>query len=382
MSNGTQHSKAMQDWNTYQSVMAQEKHKINFQVAFVDMLDGNHLAALLLSQIVYWHLPDKSGGLTKLRVKKKGKLWLVKQRKDWWTEIRMNVRQVDRAMKVLKEKGYIEAEIHRFDNLTAQHIRLIPEKFMPDYLLAAGKLIEEEQIKDNITEQKKALRASTRLELQKSVTPGVTTNGNSINIDYITETTLNTKGDAGTSPARTKGSFASSLTSSEKLVSSQPSSQDQSFSHGSVPDNNMRNEQQHYSEDKRLLQAAEMALQEYYKGTSIAINENQIHKLAVIHDAFEQEYLEHFLFRDYPHRKMETLVKAYQGLIEFMELHDRDGLQISLDTYREMAVKYFRFTEDKGHNAGFEWFCNLEILRYRFHEVCADHGWNGFEPQD
>lgn len=95
---------------------------IDFKKIYVDVAE-DLVAGLLLSQIVYWNLPNKEGK-TKLRVKIDGELWLAKGREDWFEEIRISPKQFDRASKILLEKGIIEKKIKKFDGLATIHIKL------------------------------------------------------------------------------------------------------------------------------------------------------------------------------------------------------------------------------------------------------------------
>lgn len=103
---------------------------IDFKKAYVDLAD-DLIAGLLLSQIVYWHLPSKETGKTKLRVEKEGQLWIAKSRDEWWEEIRISPKQFDRASKILVQKGLIEKKLYKFDGRPIPHIRLIWENFLP-----------------------------------------------------------------------------------------------------------------------------------------------------------------------------------------------------------------------------------------------------------
>lgn len=100
---------------------------IDVKKIYVDMAD-DLVAGILLSQIVYWNLPDKEGK-TKLRVKKDGQLWLVKGREDWWDECRINPRQFDTAFKKLLDQGLVEKKVFKFAGNTRVHIRIIWENF-------------------------------------------------------------------------------------------------------------------------------------------------------------------------------------------------------------------------------------------------------------
>ena len=101
---------------------------IDFKTIYVDMAD-DLIAGLLLSQIVYWYLPSKKGG-SKLRVFKDGYYWIAKARHDWWDEIRVKTRQIDRAIAILEEKGIIVSHLYRFNNAPTTHIRIIKEGFL------------------------------------------------------------------------------------------------------------------------------------------------------------------------------------------------------------------------------------------------------------
>ena len=101
---------------------------IDFKRAYVDMA-GDLVSGLLLSQIVYWHLPDKQGRC-KLRVWKQGLLWLAKSASDWYDEVRITSKQATRALKILESKGIITKQIFRFNGAPTTHLRILPEGFM------------------------------------------------------------------------------------------------------------------------------------------------------------------------------------------------------------------------------------------------------------
>lgn len=92
-------------------------------------LAGDLVAGILLSQIVYWHLPSRNGGL-RLRVQHDGKYWLAKTRYDWWDECRISPRQFDRAIEILSSKGVVESHVYKFDGNPTKHLRLVSDQFM------------------------------------------------------------------------------------------------------------------------------------------------------------------------------------------------------------------------------------------------------------
>jgi hypothetical protein len=82
------------------------KDVIDFKRSYVDVAGGDLRAGVLLSQIIYWSLPDKAGKSNKLRVRKNERFWLVKTRKDWWAECRLRPREFDGAIALRKVFAY------------------------------------------------------------------------------------------------------------------------------------------------------------------------------------------------------------------------------------------------------------------------------------
>lgn len=91
---------------------------------YIALLDGDILAALMLSQIVYWYLPEKKTGKAKLRVPHEGKYWLAKSHKGWFDECGFSQDQTRRCLKVLKDRGIVEVKTFKFDGAPTVHVRL------------------------------------------------------------------------------------------------------------------------------------------------------------------------------------------------------------------------------------------------------------------
>jgi hypothetical protein len=102
---------------------------IDFKKVYVD-ISNDLIAGLLLSQIVYWHLPSKETGKTKLRVEKEGFLWIAKGREDWYEEIRITAKQYDRAIKMLEKLEIVEVKTFKFNSNPTKHVRLLWDKFL------------------------------------------------------------------------------------------------------------------------------------------------------------------------------------------------------------------------------------------------------------
>lgn len=94
---------------------------IDVKKVYID-LAGDLATGILLSQIIYWHLPSK--GKSKLRVEREGKLWLAKGRAAWWEECRITARQFDRSIQVLRDKGLLETRIFKFKGFPTLHVWL------------------------------------------------------------------------------------------------------------------------------------------------------------------------------------------------------------------------------------------------------------------
>lgn len=83
---------------------------------------GGLIEGTLLSRILYWFSEDKNGK-KKVRIFKDGHYWIAKQRKDWQDEIRITERQYDKAIKELKNRGFVELAKYKFNAMPTVHIR-------------------------------------------------------------------------------------------------------------------------------------------------------------------------------------------------------------------------------------------------------------------
>ena len=102
---------------------------IDVKRMYIDVT-GDLMAGVLLSQIVFWHLPDKQGQ-SKLSVERDGHRWLAKAREDWWDECRIAPRQMDRLLPLLEGKGLVETRTWKFSGSPTTHIRLVWSALLP-----------------------------------------------------------------------------------------------------------------------------------------------------------------------------------------------------------------------------------------------------------
>ena len=97
------------------------KRYIHTNVAYID-ITGDRIAADVLCRILYWFEPKENGKM-KISVVKNGEYWLAKSKSEWYDELRISRKQVDRALSILEEKGFIEKAIFRFDKTPTIHVR-------------------------------------------------------------------------------------------------------------------------------------------------------------------------------------------------------------------------------------------------------------------
>lgn len=128
---------------------------IDFKTVYVDMAD-DLMAGLLLSQLVYWHLPKKDG-TSRMRISKEGNLWVAKARTEWWAETRLKPRQVDRAAKILVKKGLVFTKRWRFNGSPTTHWRINWNAFLPSLKR------ESERWKKNCNSPKRKLQQTKAL---------------------------------------------------------------------------------------------------------------------------------------------------------------------------------------------------------------------------
>lgn len=100
--------------------MSKEQRPVAFRPEYFDIVQDIN-AALLMSQIHYWYMPDKNGG-SKLKVYRNGSFWLAKSHDEWFQECRLSRRQVDRALQRLEAEGLIRVEVFRFGGAPTRHI--------------------------------------------------------------------------------------------------------------------------------------------------------------------------------------------------------------------------------------------------------------------
>lgn len=118
-------------WNEFINNEKASLDTIDVKRIYIDMA-GDLVSGVLLSQIVYWHLPSKSGEV-RLTVEKDGKYWLAKKRDDWWDECRITPKQFDRSINVLEERQTVITQVFRYNGSPTKHIRINRDVFVAVY---------------------------------------------------------------------------------------------------------------------------------------------------------------------------------------------------------------------------------------------------------
>ena len=116
-------------------LMAQEREEkdiISFKRIFVKMCQGDTLAGLLLSQIVFWHTPNKQGK-SKLRIYRDGEYWIAKTREEWEQDTTINARRVDRLIDKLVDLGLLIKANYRFNGIKKRHVRIDKSNYIDAY---------------------------------------------------------------------------------------------------------------------------------------------------------------------------------------------------------------------------------------------------------
>ncbi|MEK5105007.1 hypothetical protein MKX83_24000 [Cytobacillus sp. FSL M8-0252] len=110
------------NWKSFINWEQTTKDTIDVKKTYIDISD-DFMSGVLLSQIVYWYLPNKEGK-SKLRVKKDGHFWIAKKVEDWHEEIRFSRRNYETAIKKLVEKEIVVKKRFKFNGTPTTHIRL------------------------------------------------------------------------------------------------------------------------------------------------------------------------------------------------------------------------------------------------------------------
>ena len=177
----------MENFDQFLSWEATTRDTIDFKKIYVDIA-GDLVAGLMLSQIVYWYLPDRNGN-TKIRVKNKFGYWIAKAHNEWYSECRITEWQAPRALAILEKKGILETKVCRYNGSPTMHLRLYKDAFMR--LWQEQLLINEADREKNKGDKLFGNEGSARIEeseLPESLTETTTENTNTSPKNNFSET--------------------------------------------------------------------------------------------------------------------------------------------------------------------------------------------------
>jgi hypothetical protein len=104
---------------------------IDFKLIYADIAQ-DVLGGLVLSELVYWHLPSRSG-ISRMRVVRDNHEWVVAQRAEWWKRTRMTPRQIDNVVTKLVDRNLVIKSVHKFGRANALFLRINQEVFMDEW---------------------------------------------------------------------------------------------------------------------------------------------------------------------------------------------------------------------------------------------------------
>lgn len=155
------------------SVLNAEKKEYSYRVnPLYVALAGSLTAGIVLGQIVYWFLPARDGS-SKLKIFKEGKMWLAKSYEELANEVKLTVKQIRRAISILKNKGYIETKVWKFRGAPTTHIWLNTDKLLNDMKELHNDIEVEIEHLDNVETEYKQLKETKRIEEQRKENPTV-----------------------------------------------------------------------------------------------------------------------------------------------------------------------------------------------------------------
>jgi hypothetical protein len=126
----------------YLRVEATGQRTVALKLVHIDMA-GDLIAGVLLSQLVYWHSPNRETGEPRLSFERDGHRWLRKSYDEWHDECRLTVAQARRAVEKLLERGLVETHVWRHDGTPTLHLRIVGEAFMAAFDLATSQVTAE-----------------------------------------------------------------------------------------------------------------------------------------------------------------------------------------------------------------------------------------------
>jgi hypothetical protein len=129
-------------FENYLRVEATGQRTVALKLVHVDMA-GDLLAGVLLSQLVYWHSPNRETGEPRLTFEREGHRWVRKAYDEWHEECRLTAGQARGAVDRLRDRGLVESRVWKHRGTPTLHLRIVPEAFMAAFDLASSQVSPE-----------------------------------------------------------------------------------------------------------------------------------------------------------------------------------------------------------------------------------------------
>jgi hypothetical protein len=102
---------------------------VDFKKTYVDMCGGDLIAGMMLSDLIFWRIPNQKGE-DKRRIEMDNKLWIAVTDEEWFERLRLSKKQARRAKKALEDLGIIETRIKKFNGAPTTHFYLNEDDFL------------------------------------------------------------------------------------------------------------------------------------------------------------------------------------------------------------------------------------------------------------
>ncbi|ADQ45550.1 hypothetical protein Calkro_0656 [Caldicellulosiruptor kronotskyensis 2002] len=148
-----------------QYILNAEKKEYSYRVnpLYVSLAGDDLTVGIALGQIVYWFLPARDGS-SKIKIFREGKLWLAKSYDELAREVKLTIKQVRRAISILKNKGYIETKVWKFRGAPTTHIHLNTDKLLKDMKELSPNIDTEIEHLDSVETEYKLLKCTKQIE--------------------------------------------------------------------------------------------------------------------------------------------------------------------------------------------------------------------------
>lgn len=107
----------------YRKSEKQQHAVVTVKLDYIEWAQGDVIAGLILSQIMYWFGYGKDGK-NKTTIIREGRRWLAKSYPEWFDECRVTEHPARDALKRLADLGLIEKHVWRFNGAPTTHVSL------------------------------------------------------------------------------------------------------------------------------------------------------------------------------------------------------------------------------------------------------------------